>query len=161
MPGSHEIHENTCPKSSLFPADIYKMLNPHISPGESSCPKMRHLIIRVRLTMSLWASLHSVLGNCSMRCSTSCIPAVVSGFWNNLAAELGRSPLNHSYGYMTDRSLNAAEHRDVCELPSVDDHPIYFASLPQQIGRSRFNSRRLARRAEGRMPIVKFRMLVT
>ena len=30
--------------------------------------------------------LHCVLGNCSMRCPTSCIPAVVSGFWHPVTA---------------------------------------------------------------------------
>ncbi len=35
---------------------------------------------------------HSVLGNCSMRCSISCIHAVVSGFWNNLASHFGLRP---------------------------------------------------------------------
>ena len=84
---------------------------------------------------------------------------VVSGFgaiWLRILA----APLNHSHGYVTDRSLNAAEHMDVCELPSAGDHLIYFAGLFQQIGRSQFNSRRLARRAEGGMSGVKFRILV-
>ena len=77
--------------------------------------KMRNGVVEqpIRLTTGIWVNLHSVLGNCSMRCPSSCVPAVVSGFWNNLAAHLARSPLNHSYGYDSAGDHPTATHREV------------------------------------------------
>jgi len=74
-------------------------------------------LIRIRYEMYFFVRLNTVLGNRSMRCSTSCIPAVVSGFWNNLAAHLARSPLNRSYGHA-----------------SAGDRATCFARLPQKSG---------------------------
>jgi len=91
------------------------------------------LIEGMRPKQDLFVQLRSVVGNRSMRCSrlwrraspylvhpwtrTSCIPAVVSGFWNNLAAHLAPSPLNHSYSYA-----------------SAGDRATCFARLPQKSG---------------------------
>ena len=57
------------------------------------------LIHRMRSKLNIFLQLHCVL----------------SGFWNNLAAHLARSPLNHSYCYA-----------------SAGDRATCFARLPQK-----------------------------
>ena len=94
-------------------------VSPHISPGGpvniNKCISEQ----AISLSMSMIPQLHAVL----------------SGFWNHLAVQLAQSSLNHSDGYVTDRSLNAAKHMDVRELPSADD---CTTCDPQGSGKCRF-----------------------